>query len=151
MLVYFFSGADYIVETTSVFTTVRKCQRHIQAGAKKVIIAGLSADAPMVIMGVNEGKYTGQETVLSTGSCTVTCLAPLVKVVHEKFDIVEASMTTVHSYTAMQKILDEPSKKAWNDIKEKNIYVDVFVCRTGELDEEQHRTSFHRQLVQQKL
>lgn len=110
---FIFIGVDYVVETTSVFTTVPKCQRHIQAGAKNVIIAGSSADAPMVIIGENEEKYTGQETVLSTGSCTTTCLAPFVKIIHEKFDIVEALTTTVHSYTAMQKILDESSKKVF--------------------------------------
>ena len=94
---FVFTGANYIIETTSVFTTIRKCQRHIQAGARKVIIAGQSADAPMLIMGVNEENYTRQETILSTGSCTTTCLAPFVKVVHDKFDIVEGSVTKVSS------------------------------------------------------
>ncbi|CAF0924193.1 unnamed protein product [Rotaria sordida] len=106
-------GAEYVVESTGVFTTVEKCQPHIQAGAKKVIITAPSADAPMFVMGVNEDKYTGKETVLSNASCTTNCLAPLAKVVHEKFGIVEALMTTVHSYTATQKTVDGPSNKDW--------------------------------------
>jgi len=106
-------GAEYIVESTGVFTTVEKCQPHIQAGAKKVIITAPSADAPMFVMGVNEDKYTGKETVLSNASCTTNCLAPLAKVIHEKFGIVEALMTTVHSYTATQKTVDGPSHKDW--------------------------------------
>ncbi|CAF1332398.1 unnamed protein product [Didymodactylos carnosus] len=107
------NGAEYVVESTGVFTTVDKCQPHIQAGAKKVIITAPSADAPMFIMGVNEEKYTGKETVFSVASCTTNCLAPLAKVVHEKFGIVEALMTAVHSYTATQKIVDSSSNKDW--------------------------------------
>jgi glyceraldehyde 3-phosphate dehydrogenase len=106
-------GAEYVVESTGVFTTVEKCQPHIQAGAKKVIITAPSADAPMFVMGVNEDKYTGKETVISNASCTTNCLAPLAKVIHEKFGIVEALMTTVHSYTATQKTVDGPSHKDW--------------------------------------
>jgi glyceraldehyde 3-phosphate dehydrogenase len=106
-------GAEYIVESTGVFTTVEKCQPHIQAGAKKVVITAPSADAPMFVMGVNEDKYTGKETVISNASCTTNCLAPLAKVIHEKFGIVEALMTTVHSYTATQKTVDGPSHKDW--------------------------------------
>jgi len=106
-------GAEYVVESTGVFTTVDKCQPHLQAGAKKVIITAPSADAPMFVMGVNEDKYTGKETVISNASCTTNCLAPLAKVVHEKFGIVEALMTTVHSYTATQKTVDGPSHKDW--------------------------------------
>ena len=111
---FFFSsckGAEYIVESTGVFTTVDKCQPHLQAGAKKVIITAPSADAPMFVMGVNEDKYTGKESVLSNASCTTNCLAPLAKVIHEKFGIIEALMTTVHSYTATQKTVDGPSNK----------------------------------------
>ncbi len=115
MISYFcFQGAEYIVESTGVFTTVEKCQPHIQAGAKKVVITAPSADAPMFVMGVNEDKYTGKETVISNASCTTNCLAPLAKVIHEKFGIVEALMTTVHSYTATQKTVDGPSHKVFN-------------------------------------
>jgi len=106
-------GAEYIVESTGVFTTVDKCKPHLDAGAKKVIITAPSADAPMFVMGVNEDKYTGKETVVSNASCTTNCLAPLAKVIHEKFGIVEALMTTVHSYTATQKTVDGPSNKDW--------------------------------------
>jgi len=114
LLISFFQGAEYIVESTGVFTTVDKCQPHIQAGAKKVIITAPSADAPMFVIGVNEDKYTGKETVISNASCTTNCLAPLAKVVHEKFGIVEALMTTIHSYTATQKTVDGPSHKVLN-------------------------------------
>jgi glyceraldehyde 3-phosphate dehydrogenase len=106
-------GAEYIVESTGVFTTVDKCQPHLTAGAKKVIITAPSADAPMFVMGVNEETYTGKETVLSNASCTTNCLAPLAKIIHERFGIVEALMTTVHSYTATQKTVDGPSHKDW--------------------------------------
>ncbi|CAF0743825.1 unnamed protein product [Adineta steineri] len=106
-------GAEYVVESTGVFTTIDKCQAHLKAGAKKVVITAPSADAPMFVMGVNEDKYTGKETVLSNASCTTNCLAPLAKVIHEKFGIVEALMTTVHSYTATQKTVDGPSNKDW--------------------------------------
>jgi glyceraldehyde 3-phosphate dehydrogenase len=106
-------GAEYVVESTGVFTTAEKCQSHLHSGAKKVIITAPSADAPMFVMGVNEDKYTGKETVVSNASCTTNCLAPLAKVIHENFGIVEALMTTVHSYTATQKTVDGPSHKDW--------------------------------------
>ncbi|CAF1350148.1 unnamed protein product [Rotaria sordida] len=102
-----------VVEATDIFTTIDKCQSYLQAGAKKVIIAAPSTDAPMFIIGVNEDKYTGKETVLSNASCTTNCLAPLVKVIHEKFGIIEGLMTTVHSSTSIQNIIDEPSNESW--------------------------------------
>ncbi|CAF3167425.1 unnamed protein product [Rotaria sp. Silwood2] len=108
-------GAEYVVESTGIFTTIDECQPHLHAGAKKVIIAASPADAPMFVMGVNEDKYTGKETVVSTVSCATNCLAPLIKVVHEKFGIVEALLTTLHSYTDAQKTIDGPSNKSWCD------------------------------------
>ncbi|CAF0967821.1 unnamed protein product [Rotaria sp. Silwood1] len=106
---------EYVVESTGLFTTIDKCQSHLQAGVKKVLIAESSADAPMFVMGVNEHTYTENETILSNASSTTNCLAPLVKVIHEKFDIIEGLMTTVHSYTAMQKTVDGPSKSGWRN------------------------------------
>ena len=103
-----FQDVEYVVESSGVFTTVEKCQPHIQAGAKKVIITAPSFDAPMFVMGVNENKCTGKETVLSNASCTTNCLAPLAKIVHEKFGIVEGSVTTAYSHTVVQKSIDGP-------------------------------------------
>ena len=106
-------GADYIVESTGLFLTKEKCQAHIDAGAKKVIMSAPSKDdTPMFVYGVNHHKYAG-EIFISNASCTTNCLAPIVKVLNENFGILEGLMTTVHATTNTQKTVDAPSAKDW--------------------------------------
>ena len=106
-------GAEYVVESTGLFLTKEKAEAHIKAGAKRVVMSAPSKDdTPMFVMGVNNKTYAGQ-TIVSNASCTTNCLAPIAKVINDKFGMVEGLMTTVHSTTATQKTVDGPSLKDW--------------------------------------
>ena len=105
-------GADVVVESTGLFLTDEKARKHIEAGAKKVIMSAPSKDAtPMFVYGVNHNTYAGQD-IISNASCTTNCLAPISKVLDEKFGIVRGLMTTVHAATATQKTVDGPDRKS---------------------------------------
>ena len=108
-------GADYVVESTGVFTTTEKASAHLKAGAKKVVISAPAKDkeTPTFVIGVNHDKYTKDMQVVSNASCTTNCLAPLVKVINDNFGIEEGLMSTVHATTATQKTVDGPSNKDW--------------------------------------
>ena len=107
------SGAEIVIEATGKFTNKEDAQKHISSGAKKVIITAASKDCPMFIVGVNEEEYDNSIDVLCASSCTTNCLAPLAKVVNDNFGIKEGLMTTVHSVTQTQQLLDGSSKKDW--------------------------------------
>src|SRR5688572_6738743 len=107
-------GAEIIIESTGLFLTQADAQKHITAGAKKVVMsAPAKDDTPTFVMGVNHKKLTKEHTIVSNASCTTNCLAPLAKVLNDKFGIVEGLMSTVHAVTATQKTVDGPSAKDW--------------------------------------
>lgn len=106
-------GAEYIIEASGAFTKGEKARAHLAGGAKKVIITAPSSDSPTFVMGVNEGSYSPDMDVVSNASCTTNCLAPLVKVVRDKFGIEEALMSTVHSMTGSQTVVDATAGRDW--------------------------------------
>jgi glyceraldehyde 3-phosphate dehydrogenase len=107
-------GAEYVIESTGLFLTKEKAEGHIKAGAKRVVMSAPSKDdTPMYVMGVNQNEYKADVQFVSNASCTTNCLAPLAKVLHDNFTIMEGLMTTVHATTATQKTVDGPSKKDW--------------------------------------
>jgi len=107
-------GAEYVIESTGFFLTEETALKHIEAGAKRVVLSAPSKDhTPMFVMGVNHKQLTSDIKIFSNASCTTNCLAPISKVLHDNFGIVEGLMTTVHSTTATQKTVDGPSMKDW--------------------------------------
>ncbi len=106
-------GAEYIAEATGVFTSYEKAKAHLLAGAKKIVVTAPGKEMPMFVMGVNHQDYKKDMDIVSNASCTTNCLAPLAKVINDKFGISEGLMTTVHSTTATQLTVDGSSKKDW--------------------------------------
>ncbi len=107
-------GADYVIESTGFFLTEETAMKHIEAGAKRVVLSAPSKDhTPMFVMGVNHTELTSDIKIFSNASCTTNCLAPISKVLHDNFGIIEGLMTTVHATTATQKTVDGPSSKDW--------------------------------------
>ncbi|MDG1320927.1 MAG: type I glyceraldehyde-3-phosphate dehydrogenase [Polaribacter sp.] len=107
-------GAEYVIESTGFFLTEETAGKHLEAGAKKVVLSAPSKDhTPMFVMGVNNTELTADQKIFSNASCTTNCLAPITKVLNDNFGIVEGLMTTVHAATATQKTVDGPSMKDW--------------------------------------
>lgn len=123
-------GAEIIIESTGLFLTQADARKHIQAGAKKVVMsAPAKDDTPTFVMGVNHNKLTADHTIVSNASCTTNCLAPVAKVLHDKFRIVEGLMSTVHAVTATQKTVDGPSAKDWRGGR--GAYQNIIPSSTG--------------------
>ncbi len=106
-------NAEIILDCTGIFTNIPGAQKHITAGAKKVVVSAPSKDIPMFVMGVNHKDVKAEDTIVSNASCTTNCLAPLAKVINDNFGIIEGLMTTIHATTATQLTVDGPSKKDW--------------------------------------
>lgn len=126
-------GVDYVVESTGLFTDFESANKHIQGGAKRVVISAPTKSpdkVPTLVMGVNEGQFDkSKHTIVSNASCTTNCLAPLAKVLHDQFGIVEGLMTTIHAVTATQPTQDGPSKKDWRGGR--NAYMNIIPASTG--------------------
>ncbi|MFN8414800.1 MAG: type I glyceraldehyde-3-phosphate dehydrogenase [Cytophagaceae bacterium] len=123
-------GAEYVVESTGLFLTQDTAVKHIQAGAKRVVMsAPAKDDTPTFVMGVNNSVYTKDMTIVSNASCTTNCLAPIAKVLNDKFGILEGLMTTVHAATATQKTVDGPSAKDWRGGR--GAYQNIIPSSTG--------------------
>jgi glyceraldehyde 3-phosphate dehydrogenase len=123
-------GAEIIIESTGLFLTQADAQKHITAGAKKVVLsAPAKDDTPTFVMGVNHDKLTAQHTIVSNASCTTNCLAPIAKVLNDKFGIAEGLMSTVHAVTATQKTVDGPSAKDWRGGR--GAYQNIIPSSTG--------------------
>lgn len=106
-------NAEIVLDCTGIFTDMPGAQKHITAGAKKVVVSAPSKDIPMFVMGVNHKDVKAENTIVSNASCTTNCLAPLAKVINDNFGIIEGLMTTIHATTATQLTVDGPSKKDW--------------------------------------
>lgn len=122
-------GVEVVIESTGLFLTEELAKKHIEAGAKRVVMTAPPKDnTPMFVMGVNNKSYAGQQ-IISNASCTTNCLAPLVKVIHDKFGVVEGLMTTVHATTATQKTVDGPSVKDWRGGR--GVFSNIIPSSTG--------------------
>ncbi|MCY4561427.1 MAG: type I glyceraldehyde-3-phosphate dehydrogenase [Flavobacteriaceae bacterium] len=122
-------SADIVLECTGIFRDLNKASKHIQAGAKKVVISAPSPDAPMFVLGVNHEELKSDQTIISNASCTTNCLAPIAKVLHDQFTIEEGLMTTVHAATATQFTVDGPSKKDFRNGR--SALINIIPASTG--------------------